>query len=237
MNDFFSTFSNNLPPLLGPNPGEPSCTCPISTEPLNLGISIYAPVSSVPGSATFFMLQPLLRGKVFASIGVLIAAQVFLFLTDRFWGLESLPLRQDPVIAPEQTVQMSLKDLQDFLASLPAIQSSSGHAASKIFPPETPEIPLAITLTVWGNFSNNPFSPTIYLLLPLLTFPNVRGALPLMILELLTTIFVRAVVPPQTTGSKPVTNPTTINPKFQSLQFSPEDLLNLLNRFSKHFGT
>ncbi len=63
-----------------------------------------------------------------------------------------------------------------------------------------------------------------------------RGALPLLILELLTTIFVRAVVPPETTGVKPLTEPAS-NSELQSQQFSPEDLLNQLDQFSKHSET
>jgi hypothetical protein len=236
MNDIYATFSNNLPPVLGPNPCEPSCECPISKEPLNLGISLYAPVSSVPGSSSFFFLQPLLTGKVFASIGILIVTQIFLFFADRLWGHESAPQQKTPVISPEQTVKMSLSDLQDFLASMPRenFQPSTGQVVAGTN--ETAEIPLVLSLSVWGDFTNKPYGPTVYLLLPLFTFPGVRGALPLLILELLTTIFVRAVVPPQTTGSKPLTAPT-INRKFQPLQFSPEELLNLLNRFNKHFGT
>ena len=246
MDNTYSTSPNSIPQFLGSNPCEPvSCACHISKEPLNLGLSIYSPVSSVPGSATFFFFQPLLTGKVFASVGVLIAAELFLFLANRFFNLESLPIQKGPVISPEQTVRMSLSDLQDFLASVSRgkVQPSTGpsapstgQAVTGIVPAESPEIPLVLGLTVWGYFSNKPFCPSISLFFPLLTFPGVRGALPLLILDLLATIFVRAVVPPETTGSKPLTPPASNN-KFKPLQFSPEDLLNLLNRFNKHFGT
>lgn len=210
-----------------------------------MGLTIFAPVSSVPGSASFFFLQPLLTGKIFASVGVLIAAQLFLFLADRFFGLESMPVQKGPVISPEQTVQMSLSDLQDFLASVSRdnVQPSTGTSVPStdqdvtgIFPHETPEIPLVFALAVYGDFTNKPYCPAVFITFPLFTLPGVRGALPLLILEILTTIFVRAVVPPETTGSKPLTDPAS-NSKLQSLQFSPEDLLNLLNRFSKRFGT
>lgn len=240
MNNIYSTFYNNIPPSLGPNPGEPSWECPISKEPLNLGISIFAPVSSVPGSSSFFFLQPLLTGKVFASIGILITAQIIMFIADRFFGHELPPVQRGSGISSEQTVQMSLSDLQDFLASLPRdIQpstSTSAPSTDQSGTTETQEIPLVFALTFWGDFTNQPYGPTVFFILPLFTFPGVRGALPILILELLATIFVRAVVPPQTTGSKPLSDPT-LNRKFPPLQFSPEDLLNLLNRFSKHFGT
>ena len=244
MDNIYSSFFNSISPLPGSNPCEPFSS-EWSKEPLNLGISIFAPVSSVPGSASFFFLQPLLTGKVFASVGVLIAAQIFLFLANRLFGLESMPVQKGPVISSEQTVRMSLSDLQDFLASVSSgkVQPSTGTSAPSTdqavtgeLTPETPEIPLVFALSVWGDFSNKPFSPTVFLLFPLFAFPGVRGALPLLILELLTTIFVRAVVPPQTTGSKPLTDPAS-DSKVQSLEFSPEDLLNQLNQFSKHSET
>ena len=233
----------NLMP--GSIPCEPiSCEYGFSKEPLNFGVSILAPVSSVPGSSSFFFLQPLLEGKVFASAGILLTAQLFLFLADRVFGLESMPIQKGPAISPEQTVRMSFSDLQEFLASVsrdnvqpPTGVPSSPDQTSGLVE-ETPEIPLVFSLAVWSDFSNNPYGPVVFFILPLFAFPGVRGALPLLILELLTTIFVRSVVPPQTTGSKPLTDSTTsITNKLPSLHFSPEDLLNLLNRFSKHFGT
>lgn len=246
MDNIYSSFSNRTPPLPGPNPCEPvSCECHFSKEPLSLGLTIFAPVSSVPGSASFFFLQPLLTGKIFASVGVLIAAQLFLFFADRFLGHELMPVQKGPVISPEQTVRMSLSDLQDFLASVsrgnvqPSTSTSApstAQAVTGIFPLETPEVPLVFGLAVYGDFTNKPYCPAVFLLLPLFTFPGVRGALPLLILELLTTIFVRAVVPPETTGSKPLTGPAS-NSKLKSLQFSPEDLSNLLNRFGKRLRT
>jgi len=232
--------------------------CHFSKEPLTLGIIIFTPVSSVPGSSSFFFFQPLLSGKVFASVGVLIAAQLSLLLANRFFCLESLPVKKGPEIWPGQTVRMTLSDLQDFLASVShdpqslsstsapssdSFSSSPDQAVPGIFPAVTPEIPLVVALSIGGDFTNKPFCPTITFIIPLLTFPGVRGALPLLILELLTTILVRAVVPPQTTGSKPFTDPFT-NPgtdpgtdPVPKLQFSPEDLLKLLNRFNKHFGS
>ncbi|MDR3541333.1 MAG: hypothetical protein P4L69_10265 [Desulfosporosinus sp.] len=246
MSNSNSSFSNSIPPLLGSTPCEAvSYECHFSKESLSLGLNVYAPVSSVPGSASFFYLQPLITGKVFASIGVLIAAQLFLFLANRFWGLESMPIQKGPVLSPDQTVQMSLSDLQDFLTSISRgnVQPSTGtsdpstsQTSTGVSLPETQEIPIVLGLVVYGDFTDKPFCPSVFILFPLFTFPGVRGALPLLILELLTTIFVRAVVPPQTTGSKPLTVPA-LNSKSQPLQFLPEDILDLLNRFSKHFGT
>lgn len=204
-------------------------------EPLNFGISFFAPVSSIPGSPSFFFLQPLLTGKVFASLGILSVAQLFLFLINRIFCLELTPLNKGSFVSPEQTVQMSASDLQDFLASVSRnyIQPATEQIDVTSGTLETPEIPLVVALTIWGDFTDNPFGPTVFLLLPVFTFPGLRGALPMLILELLATIFVRAVVPPQTTGSKPLQQPVLGKPNI--LQFTPENLLNLLNRFSKHF--
>ncbi|MGI6120612.1 MAG: hypothetical protein ACOYIB_08655 [Desulfosporosinus sp.] len=161
-------------PLPASNPCEP-VECQSSREPLSLGISIYAPVSSVPGSTSFFFLQPLLTGRVFAAVGILIAAQIFLFFTERFLGPE---LTDTPAPATEQIVPGTISEA-------------------------TPEIPLVLALSVYGGFTNRPYGPSVFLQVPLFTFPHIRGALPVLILELLTTIFVRTVVPPETTGAKP----------------------------------
>ncbi|WP_242976026.1 hypothetical protein [Desulfosporosinus sp. FKB] len=216
-----------------------------SKEPLNFGISLFSPVSSLPGSSSLFFLQPLLTGKVFASLGILIAAQLFLFLGNRLFGLELSTIKPGTVISPEQTVRMSVSDLQDFLASVSSsnIQPSvvqSLNSQSTSLPTdissgttETPEAPVIFALAVWGDFVANPYGPTVFILLPVVTFPGLRGALPMLILELLATIFVRAVVPPQTTGAKPLPESSSTKPTL--LQFTPESLVNLLNRFSKHF--
>lgn len=226
--------------LLESNPCEPvSNVGQLSKSPLNLGISIFAPVSSIEGSSSFFFLQPLLTGKVFASACVLIAAQIFLFLANRFF--ETIPIPKSPVIYSEQTVRMSLTDLQKFLASMSrgTVQPSTSTSASSTnqtvesLTPETPEIPIVLALAIWGDFNNKPYGPSIFLLFPIFAFPGMRGALPLLILELLTIIFVRAVVPPETTGSKPLTPPAS-NSKLPSQEFSPEDLLNKLNQFNKN---
>jgi len=179
-----------------------------------------------------------LKGKIFASAGVLIATQFFLFIANRFFGLSP---QKGPIISPEQTVRMSLNDLQDFLVSMSRdnVQPSTGtdfpstdQAITGTFTVETPEIPLVFALSIYGDFTDKPFGPSVFLTFPLFVLPGVRGALPLLILELLTTIFVKAVVPPETTGAKPLTEPAS-NSELQSLQFSPENLLNQLDQFSK----
>jgi len=229
MDNSYPSIPNSIPPLPGSNPCE--LVSSVSKEPLNLGISIFAPVSSVPGSATFFFLQPLLTGKVVASVGILIAAQLFLFLADRFFGLS---VQKGPVISPDPNVRMSLSDLQDFLASISRgnVQPSTGTSVPSTdqivrgtLPLATPEVPIVFALTVYGDFTDKPFGPSVFLLFPLFTVPGARGALPLLILELLTTIFVRAVVPPESTGARPLTAPASTS-ELQSQQFSPKDLLN-----------
>lgn len=179
-----------------------------SKEPLSLGLSLYAPVSSVPGSSSFFFLQPLLTGKVFASVGILIAAQLFLFFTERFLGREFRPFQKGPVILPDSAAQVSLEDLRNLLSvNIRPADTSSPPATEQTIPGTISgaisEIPLVLALSVYGRFINKPYGPSIFLQFPLFTFPNLRGALPVLILELLTTIFVRTVVPPETTGAKP----------------------------------
>lgn len=195
-----------------------------SKTPLSLGVSIYTPVSSVPGSSSFFFLQPLFTGKVFASVGILIAVQLFLFFAARFFGRESEPFQKSPIFLPGQAVQVSFDDLRNFLGVniRPAADTSPSATGQAVTSPSAteqtipgtiseslPEIPLVLALSVYGPFTNKPYTPSVFLQFPLFTFPNLRGTLPVLILELLTTIFVRSVVPPETTGAKP--SPTQLN--------------------------
>jgi hypothetical protein len=73
----------------------------------------------------------------------------------------------------------------------------------------TPEAPLIVSIYVSADYTNRPFTPSVSMFIPIFTFPGLRGALPLLILGLLATIFVRSVVPPESTGSKPFPKPGT----------------------------
>lgn len=226
----------------------------LSKEPLSMGIYIFAPISSVAGSATLSVAQPFLSGHIFASSAVLIGSELFLFIAQRLFRFDSIPVLD---VKNGQTVQMPLSELQEFLRWMATGSDSNpnsnpvtdgrnmlsnaggeftGTIGSRGFlTPESPEAPLIVSLYVAANYSNRPFTPGLYFVIPILAFPGVRGALPLLILGLLSTIFVRAVVPPESTGSKPLSKPGTRmnNP----LTYSPNDLLHLLTKFGKNFGT
>ena len=207
-----------------------------SAEPLNMGIAIFAPISSVAGSATLFFTQPIINGRVFASSAVLIGSELFLFIAQRLFRLESLPVLD---VKNGQTVQMPLSELQGFLRWMS--NGSAGEYTGTVpnrgfLTPETPEAPLTVVLFVSADYSNSPYSPSAWFLFPILTFPGIRGALPLLILELLATIFVRAVVPPESTGSKPLPKPGTSKLN-NSLPFSSNDILQLLSKFRKQGGS
>lgn len=202
------------------------------TEPLNMGIALFAPISSLAGSPTFFFTQPLISGRVFASTAVLIGMEIFLFIAQRLFGLESVPVLD---VKNGQTLQMPLSELQGFLkwVSNGSASEYTGTIGSRGFlTVVSPEAPLTLALTVNADYSNNPYTPAIWFIFPIFTFPGIRGALPLLILELLATIFVRAVVPPESTGSKPLSGPSS-NEMSNPLNLSPNDILELLNRFRK----
>lgn len=204
-----------------------------------------------------FFTQPLLAGRVFASSAVLIGSQIILFIMGRFLGVKSIPILDS---TNQQTVQMPLSELQDFLRwttdgsrsstnlntmpdGINRFITTDGGVTGGIagildrgFPtPESPEAPMVFAVYVLANFSNKPFSPYVLLTVPILTFPGLRGALPLLIVSLLATIFVRAVVPPESTGAKPLASPSTTSNN--NLTLTPNDLLKLLMRFGKHFGS
>ena len=226
--------------------------CPINT-PLNFGIAIFAPLSSVPGSPSFGYFQPLLTGNVLASAGILIGAELFLFLAQHFFGLEGVPVVCPGTNANSPIIKIPVPELQELLSSLSKISSNPNDIMLKnqqlsqtsfrnlpnqtigSFIMETPEIPLTITLTVSGYYSNEPYCPTVSLFIPIITIPGIRGALPILILGILETIFVRAVVPPESTGAKPLKK--SKNQEGKPFSFSSEELLNLLNRFGKHFSS
>ncbi len=196
-------------------------------EPLNMGISIFAPISSVAGSSSLLFAQPLLTGSVFASTAVLIGSELFLFIARRLFDIKSIPFLD---ARNGQTVQMSLTEFQEFLRwmangigaspnSNPATDGGKGNILSNqagrvtgiestgFITNVTPDAPLTVAIYFSAFYSNNPFTPGVSFFIPILAFPGVRGALPLLILGLLSTIFVRSVVPPESTGSKPLSKP------------------------------
>ena len=216
----------------------------LSKESLSMGIYLFAPISSEAGSGTIFFSQPLLAGSVFASSVVLISSELLLFIVQRLFCLESIPVLD---VKNGQTVQMPISELQEFLKwmakSTDNITNSNSFTDGRnvlstnrdltgqrgFLTPESPEAPLILAIYVSGVYSNRFYSPYITLTVPILTFPGLRGALPLLILGLLATIFVRAVVPPDSTGSKPLSkSKTKVN---NPLNYSPNDLLQLLSKY------
>lgn len=225
-------------------------------ETLSLGIELFSPICSVAGSSTLFITQPLLSGRVFASSIVLIGAELILFIVHHFFKVKSIPLLDRK---NGQTVQIPLSELQDFLRCMAdgSIASSTSYSTADgrnrlinmdseaadplsdrgFLTPESPEAPLVVALYVIANYSNKLYTPYLLFTVPILTFPGLRGALPLLILSLLATIFVRGVVPPATTGSKPLVKPETPSDKTIPFTFTSNDLLRMLTRFGKHFGS
>lgn len=207
---------------------------------LNLALGISAPVSSVPGSASFFLLQPLLTGKLFGAAGVLLGAQIFLILAKYIFGLNTVPLA-DPA-NPARRITMPIGELQALLGTIAAntsdplqtpAYSQAFAGGGEVLAHPTGENPVVASIILFAHYSSEPFAPTTWLIIPILTFPGLRGTLPILILEILSTIFVRAVVPPQTTGAKPLTPETP--PVLPRLNLAPSELLKLLERFSPYF--
>lgn len=222
--------------------------------------SPFSPISSVTGSSSLLFAQPLLTGSVFASTAVLISAEIFLFVTRRLFNLKSVPVLD---ARNGQTVQMSLTELQEFLGwmsngngSAPFSNASTAGTngtmnqdgrvttydvngdSTGFITVDEPEAPLTVAIYFSAFYSNNPYTPSVSFFIPIIAFPGLSGALPLLILGLLATIFVRAVVPPESTGAKPLKlkpDPGSSD-NHKPLTYSPNDLLQLLTKYSKFSG-
>src|SRR5665648_467481 len=88
-----------------------------------------------------------------------------------------MSVQKGPVISPDQTVRMSLSDLQDFLVSMSRgnVQPSTGTSDPSTnqivlgtLPLSSPEIPLVFALGFWGDFEDKPFGPSIFITVPCL---------------------------------------------------------------------
>lgn len=226
-----------------------------TSQPITVGFSIFSRVSSVSGSPSLSYLQPLINSRLFSSAGVLVGAQILFLLAKYIFKLDSVP-RLD--LANNQIVQIPLGELQNLLQVLAAKQKNNqtngktngntngsffGSTAAAgttpldeedTFPTNLPpEAPVVISLFITADYSNQLYTPTSWFYIPILSFPGLRGSLPILILSTLGTIFVRCVVPPETTGAKPLPEPSQ-QPN-SSLNLRPEELLGILSRFGKYF--
>ncbi|HVJ48609.1 hypothetical protein [Desulfitobacterium sp.] len=222
------------------NLNDPSVTQETFT-PFKMGLFLSVPISATTGSPSLSYLQPFISGHIFSSAGVLIGAELFLIIAQFLFKLESIPILDLP---NQQIIQMPVQDFQEFLKTFTrnttgssfSTQPSTSSAGSRGFiSPLPPEAPFVISLYVTSDFSNNFYSPSVWIIIPIIALPGLRGALPLLILSLLATIFVRTVVSPQATGAKPVQKQEELPNSF--LNISPEELLRFLSRFGKFFSS
>lgn len=163
-----------------------------SGEHLSLGLFIYNPVNSAPGSPVLLYAQPLLRGKLAASSVILSGILFILAVINQVFHLEN-----QGIAAPaedSQVVQLSLAELQEVLSSLKKRMEAIGNKG--LGSEDTPEDALIAAIGAWSSYGTGYAAPLLFVSIPFLTFPLVRGSVPLLILETLVTIFVRAVVPP-----------------------------------------
>lgn len=217
----------------------------INIVPINVGFILFSRISSVPGSPTLSFLQPLINSQLCCGSWVLIGSQIFLLLAKYIFRLENLPVLDVP---KGQVLQIPIAELQSLLQYLGSRHmnpvegsrtlstiTSMGSTPGVTFPTELPpQSPIYISLYISTDYSKEEFTPSMIAFVPVLSFPGLRGALPFLVLALLAVIFVRCVVPPETTGAKP--EPSTSNSPKQFLNLSSEDILLILRRFGKYFG-
>lgn len=226
--------------------------CPSGTPraftPINMGLFFSVPVSSIAGSPGLSYRQPLIAGHIFSSAGVLVASELFLVIAQHLFKLDSIPVLDLP---NQQIIRMPLEELQEFLRMISGNSSSTSASQNPTSPSPTsaglssgergfatplpPEAPLVVSLYVTADYSNKLFSPNLWIICPIFALPGLRGGLPMLLMGLLATIFVRSVVSPQTTGAKPL--PKQGEAPNSSLTLNPEELLRFLSRFGKYFSS
>lgn len=212
---------------------------------VNVGFSIFARVSTIPGSPTFSFSQPLINSRLFLASWVLLGSQILLLLAKHVFHLEKLPVLD---ISRGQVLQIPMEELQSLLKYLGSRQPSSAlnqgatltgrqSISSPItFPTELPpDSPLYVAMYISADYSSELYTPSLFAYVPIVSFPGLRGALPFVILSLLAVIFVRCVVPPETTGAKPA--PKTSIRQNQFLNLTSEDVLAILRRFGRYFNS
>lgn len=210
--------------------------------PLNFGLVFFAPISSVAGSATIQITQPLLVANVtFAPLWIVLG-ELALLIANAIFALDTIPLI---AVRDGRLLRIPLGELRRLLSDLEGTVSQGtvpqGTAPGAIgdrgfLTAEEPGAPLIIGLSVFSDYSEDPDSPNTQFIVPLVEVRGLRGALPMLILGLLMTIFVRAAVPPEASGAKPF-NPLLTGRRGRTFNLSPEALTHLLERFGKYFSS
>jgi hypothetical protein len=210
-------------------------------SPINMGLFFSVPISSATGSPGLIYRQTLIAGHILSSAGVLIGAELFLIIAQYLFKLESIPILDLP---NQQILQMPVQDFQDLLKTITGNTTGSSFSPRPsinptgergFITPLPPEAPLVISIFVTSDFSNKFYTPSVWIVVPIIALPGLRGILPILILSLLATIFVRTVVAPETSGAKPM--PKQSEQSNSSPKFSPEELLRFLSRFGKYFSS
>ncbi|AFM00587.1 MULTISPECIES: hypothetical protein [Desulfitobacterium] len=215
------------------------------TQIINVGFSLLSRVSSVPGSPVFTFLQPLINSRLFLAPWILLGSQILLLLAKHVFHLEKLTVLD---IARGQRLQIPIEELQNLIRYLCSRQTQATSNQDSNFdtaqngtdpipfptelPPGSPGY-LAIFVSV--DYTDELYTPTLFFFVPILSFPGLRGALPFLILAILAIIFVRCVVPPETTGAKPEPKPRM--EQNQSFNLRSEDVTAILRRFGRFFNS
>ena len=212
-------------------------------QAINVGFAFLTRISTLPGSPSFTFAQPLINSRLFLAPWVLIGSQVFLLLANSFFHLERLPVYD---IARGQMLQIPVGELQSLLQYLSSRQIDSmtnlgsniynqQRSTSPTFPTELPpDSPLYMAIYISVDYSNELYTPSLLAYIPIISFPGLHGAIPFLILAILAVIFVRCVVPPETTGARTAPKPSVR--KNQALNLSTEELLAILRRFGRYFA-
>ena len=153
-------------------------------EPLSFGIAVLTPISPAPNGPTLFYVQPFITAQVRGST-VLLSGLLFLSaLLSKIFRLDT-----PRFISPEQAQRGDER----------AVPGEFGDTSADS---------LIFAITVWSDYSDRGYTPSVLLHIPILALPGTHGALPTLILETLATIIVRTVMPaPLPTDPPPSSDP------------------------------
>ncbi|MDA8442086.1 MAG: hypothetical protein M0Z55_06885 [Peptococcaceae bacterium] len=230
------------PGLVAGGLAPPGTKLPFPTIDLNL--RFISPVSSAVGSPTLHFNQKITATQLPNAGFWLLVVNTIIQIVVWLCGEDKI-IQPDPAAFPgsEQMISMSLPQLAQFLAQLgggnwdlPQRNSAALNSGDGITRPGVQVLsPAYLTLFLLVNATptGRAGTPIFSLFVPLLSFVGISGGLPIIIMGLISTILVRHVVPPSSSGTAPMPDPPGLAQP--SIELKLQELMQLLKGWGQLF--